>query len=216
MVINQEQSEKQRDIIKACSKFFFINNKNGTARIDRRKIKSFLLETFSEPENQEFINMTMDNSGWTPLMFCTWHKNIEGVKTLLRLNADSEVLSSNQGIKINALHLAITVKNEEIALLLLRQNPNLLNSVTSLGQTPLMLACESSLPRVVKYLVQSDDIDFDRKDKNNLNFEDYCKKAKTNFIHNKAEYVESIVNHALLSRIINKKEARDKKINHKI
>lgn len=130
------------------------------------------------------INAPIPGMDWTPLMLSCWFGARESAEILIKLGADSSKLffskKENKEI-INALHMAIINKEEELAIYLIKQNPKIVNIKTNKGQTPLMLACEVSLVKLIEELLRFD-VSLKEKDNNWNDFEYYCLKAEENFI----------------------------------
>lgn len=98
----------------------------------------------------------MEEAGMTPLQIVTRHSNFESIKLLINYGANPVICSPDGW---NAFHYACKICNLEIVKYyvdLLESNPEYkkyLNIPTVDGVHPIHLACNHSVPEVIKYLI---------------------------------------------------------------
>lgn len=98
------------------------------------------------------VNINAQESwGQTPLIIATQQSRLECMKTLLHLNADTEIHDHHHGN--TALHVACTTKDEETVLLLLDGGANV-HSVNKMGLSSLGVAIENKFYRCVQLLIE--------------------------------------------------------------
>ncbi|EGC40276.1 hypothetical protein DICPUDRAFT_25433 [Dictyostelium purpureum] len=98
-------------------------------------VKSFI-------ENKADINCCISTLEMTPLLFASKYGHTNIVSYLLEMGVQTDKKNKNGW---NCIHYAAKNQNRDIIDLVLKKSPNIINSLTNLGESPLYLATQKSI-----------------------------------------------------------------------
>lgn len=135
-------------------------------------------------------------NGCTALYWAVEKGHREIVKTLIQANVNA-ALANDLGEQ--ALHRAVFHGHLDIVKELIKYNSNLLNQLTTAGESPLILACRHEKVLVAKFLLQQKDIQVNVSPKDIISRKQYgCPPPEIAF-----NYAVDSKNHALVELLLN-------------
>ena len=162
---------------KQKNKAFIVNKLHETCiKKETKKLQKIL------QENNNWVDIKDDKSGWTPLMIAAHFDFYDGVKVLLDFGANANYSEPN---KNNTPLLCAIAAGENAKSYFPLLNDKNINRANKDGITPLMLACEVNNSQAVEDLLNK-----------GANLSDYDKNGKTCL-----DYALKRNNHKIISLI---------------